>query len=353
MTTQPLALSVLDLIPVERTRPLRMPSPRPLRSPAGPTNSASARYWVAEHHNMPSVASTNPPVLIGILAGQHRAHPGRIRRGHAAQPRAAGRRRAVRRPRGRVPGRIDLGLGRAPGSDPVITAVLRHSGNTSDVDMFPDNIRDIQALLHPDGAALRMSSGHDYELRATPHAGSVPDVWLLGSSDYSAQPCRPAGLPYVFAHHFSGEGTQRALDLYRSGFQPSEALAAAAHLPHRQRVRRRRAEEAYAFALPQLQHMARLRTGQKLTALDTVEDAATAVTDAAAARQGIAHMARPWIIDEPVAAAARIRELAERFGVDEVMISPAASARAADDPRTARGGCVRWNCWPRPRSSAV
>ena len=96
------------------------------------------------------------------------------------------------------------------------------------------------------------------------------------------------------------------------------------------------AEEAYDYALPQLQHMARLRTGQRLTALDTVEDAAVSQLTPPQ-QEGVAHMAQKWVIDEPVAAASRIRELAQQFGVDEVMVSPAASARAADDPRTAPG----------------
>ena len=234
------------------------------------------------------------------------------------------------------PGRIDLGLGRAPGSDPVITAVLRHSGTTSDVDMFPDNIRDIQTLLGADGAALRMASGREYELRATPRAGSVPQVWLLGSSDYSASLAARLGLPYVFAHHFSGHGTERALELYRGGVTPSETAAKPRTFLTVNAAVADTAEEAYALALPQLQHMARLRTGVPLTAIDTVEDAATAVMTPAQ-QEGIANASQRWVIDEPVSAAARIRDLADRFGVDEVMISPAASAFAADDPATAPG----------------
>ena len=181
-----------------------------------------------------------------------------------------------------------------------------------------------------------MSSGQNYELRATPQRPQVPDVWLLGSSDYSASLAARLGLPYVFAHHFSGEGTQRALDLYRSGFQPSETLAAPRTFLTVNASVADTAEEAYDSALPQLQHMARLRTGQRLTALDTVEDAAVAELTPPQ-QQGVANMAQKWVIDEPVAAAARIRDLAERFGVDEVMVSPAASARAADDPRTTPG----------------
>ncbi len=126
-----------------------------------------------------------------------------------------------------APGRIDLGMGRAPGSDPVVTALLRSAGTTSDVDDFPRNIGDIVKLLDVEGAALRLTNGQIYDVRATPRAASVPPVWLLGSSDYSAELAGRLGLPYVFAHHFSGEGTERALDIYRRGFTPAEGGIAA------------------------------------------------------------------------------------------------------------------------------
>ncbi|GAB3030987.1 LLM class flavin-dependent oxidoreductase [Parafrigoribacterium mesophilum] len=336
MTTQTLSLSVLDLIPVRSNQTSADAVAATVALARRADELGFRRYWVAEHHNMPSVASTNPPVLIGILAASTRnirvGSGGVMLPNHA--PLVVAEQFAALE--AAFEGRIDLGLGRAPGSDPVITAVLRHSGNTSDVDMFPDNIRDIQALLNPGGAGLRMSSGQNYELRATPNAQSVPDVWLLGSSDYSASLAARLGLPYVFAHHFSGEGTQRALDLYRTGFQPSETLEAPRTFLTVNASVADTAEEAYDNALPQLQHMARLRTGQRLTALDTVEDAAVSELTPPQ-KEGVAHMASKWIIDEPVAAASRIRELAERFGVDEVMVSPAASARAADDPRTSPG----------------
>src|SRR5690606_25819252 len=99
------------------------------------------------------------------------------------------------------------------------------SGTTSEVDAFPDNVRDILALMAPDGASLRVGGGHEYQVRATPKAGSVPEVWLLGSSDYSTRLAAQLGLPYVFAHHFSGEGTERALELYRSTFTAGPELS--------------------------------------------------------------------------------------------------------------------------------
>ena len=105
--------------------------------------------------------------------------------------------------------------------DPVITALLRSSGTTSDVDRFPENIEDILALLHPEGAQLRLASGQEYRITATPAGDGGPTVWLLGSSDYSARLAARLGLPFVFANHFGTPGLQRALELYRTGFRPS------------------------------------------------------------------------------------------------------------------------------------
>src|SRR5690606_20233320 len=117
---------------------------------------------------------------------------------------------------------IDLGIGRAPGSDPVITQLLRRSGTTSEVERFPDHVTDIIALVSPTGATVRFTSGGEYAVHATPAATEVPEVWLLGSSDYSAQLAAGFGLPYVFANHFAGDGLERAMALYRSQFKPSE-----------------------------------------------------------------------------------------------------------------------------------
>ena len=145
------------------------------------------RYWFAEHHNMPAVASTTPPVLIAATA----ARTERIRVGSGGvmlpnhAPLVVAEQFAALE--ALAPGRIDLGIGRAPGSDPVITQLLRISGPTADVDRFPDHVADILSLLSPDGASLRLTSGREYAITATPAATQVPTLWLLGSSDYSAK----------------------------------------------------------------------------------------------------------------------------------------------------------------------
>jgi len=334
--TTPLRLSVLDLIPVRSNQT----SADALAATTALAQRADelgySRYWVAEHHNMKAVASTNPAVLIGILA----AKTARIRVGSGGvmlpnhAPLVVAEQFAILE--AAFPGRIDLGIGRAPGSDPVITSYLRMTGTTSDVDAFPRNVADIRSLMHPEGAALQLQSGQVYELTATPNAASVAELWLLGSSDYSARLAAAQGMPYVFAHHFSGEGTERILALYRDNFVPSEQLSEPRTFLTLNVAVAATATEARAAALPQLQQMARLRSGMPLGPLATIEQAAA--TDLAEPQQQMVDdMAERWVIDEPVAAAARIRSLAQRFGVDEVMITPGLSAYDADAADTSPG----------------
>jgi luciferase family oxidoreductase group 1 len=332
--TTPLKLSVLDLIPVRSNQRSADAIAASVTLAQRADELGFSRFWVAEHHNMPAVASTNPAVLIGILA----ANTSRIRVGSGGvmlpnhSPLVVAEQFGILE--AAFPGRIDLGLGRAPGSDPVITSFLRMTGTTSDVDAFPQNVQDIATLMDPEGASLRLPSGQLYELRATPQASSTAELWLLGSSEYSARLAASLGLPYVFAHHFSGEGTERILALYRDGFVRSETLKHPRTFLTLNVSVADTAVEAQAAALPQLQQMARLRSGQPLGPLATIEEAAA--TELAPAQQQLVDgMLQRWVIDEPVAAATRIRSLAESFGVDEVMVVPGLSAHDTDDAASA------------------
>ncbi|TFD26843.1 LLM class flavin-dependent oxidoreductase [Cryobacterium cryoconiti] len=331
MSTSALSLSVLDLIPVRTPQSSAQAIAAAVRLAQSADRLGYTRYWVAEHHNMQAVASTNPPVLIGILA----ARTERIRVGSGGvmlpnhSPLVIAEQFGILE--AAFPGRIDLGLGRAPGSDPMITALLRSSGAVSEVDAFPRNIADIAALLHPDGASLSLTSGQEYTLHATPAATGMPDIWLLGSSEYSARLAARQGMPYVFANHFAGDGTTQALDLYRRGFTPSETLDAPRTILTLNVAVADTKAEALALALPQMQQMARLRSGLPLGPLATVEEAAAAPMTPALLGM-VERMAAAWIIDEPVGAATRIRALAAQFGVDEVMLQPIASAHTDADP---------------------
>jgi len=335
MTTTP-KLSVLDLIPVRdgQTSAEAVRASMVLARLAD--RAGYERYWFAEHHNMPSVASTTPPVLIAAAA----AGTERIRVGSGGvmlpnhAPLVVAEQFAALE--ALAPGRIDLGIGRAPGSDPVITQLLRISGPTADVDRFPDHIADILALLSPDGATLRLTSGREYAIQATPAATEVPTLWLLGSSDYSAKLAAELGLPYVFANHFSGEGLERALELYRSGYQPSEAHPEPVTFLTANVVVAPTAEEAAERALPQLRAMARLRLNRPMRPLETVDQALAAPRDSDA-EQLIQAMRHRWIIGDADAAAAELRTLATRHGVEEIMVSPVAGARADEPSDTAPG----------------
>lgn len=322
-------LSILDLIPVRS----RQTTAQALASTVELAQRADAlgytRYWVAEHHNMPAVASTNPAVLIALLASRTE----RIRVGSGGvmlpnhAPLIVAEQFALLE--ASAPGRIDLGIGRAPGSDPVVTAVLAQSGTASDVNRFPSNVSDIIALLGADGAQVELTSGKEYALRATPAAVGQPEVWLLGSSDYSASLAASFGLPYVFANHFSGSGAERALDVYRSGFTPSAYADEPRTFMTANAVVASTDDEAYARALPNLQQMARLRTNRPLGPLATVEEAADAETDALT-EEFIANAVSGYILGSPATAAAQARALTERYGVDELMVSPVAGSSSAD-----------------------
>ncbi|HJV08946.1 MAG TPA: LLM class flavin-dependent oxidoreductase [Acidimicrobiales bacterium] len=177
------------------------------------------RFWVAEHHNMPLVASTTPPVLMAHLA----ARTSRIRVGsggimlpnHAPLVVAE----HVAALEALHPGRIDLGLGRAPGTNQETALALRRSVNLLGADDFPRDVIDLMGLL----GDVRGEGGLWEEFAATPAATSTPQILLLGSSGYSAQLAARLGLPFVFAHHFDQGGTLEALELYRDGFRPSPA----------------------------------------------------------------------------------------------------------------------------------
>ena len=294
------------------------------------------RYWVAEHHNMPSVGATSPPVLIAYLAAQtsqlRLGSGGVMLPNHA--PLAVAEQFALLE--AAAPGRIDLGIGRAPGSDPVTSYALR-GGRTPadqdrDIENFPEYLDDVAALMSARGVRVPLRSG-DYTLKATPAAATEPRLWLLGSSMYSAHLAAAKGLPYVFAHHFSGKGTQEALELYRSRFVPSDLAAEPVTFLTVNAAVAETRDEATALMLPNLQMMAKLRTGQPLGPVPLVEEAQ--VADLTREQQRIVESGlQRAVLGAPSEAAEQLRALAERFDVDEVMVHPVASAYRGTDPAT-------------------
>ncbi|MDT5138848.1 MAG: hypothetical protein QOD58_3110 [Mycobacterium sp.] len=290
------------------------------------------RYWIAEHHNMPSVGATSPPVLIAYLAAQtaqlRLGSGGVMLPNHA--PLAVAEQFALLE--AAAPGRIDLGIGRAPGSDPVTSYALRAGRDDRDIENFPEYLDDVVALMGARGVRVPLRSG-DYTLKATPAAASEPRLWLLGSSMYSAHLAAAKGLPYVFAHHFSGNGTEEALEHYRSHFRPSDLASEPVTFLTVNAVVAETRDEATALILPNLQMMARLRTGQPLGAVQLVEEAHQATLTAQQQHIVDSGLARA-VVGAPDEAAEQLRALAERFDVDEVMVHPVASAHRGTNPAT-------------------
>jgi luciferase family oxidoreductase group 1 len=173
------------------------------------------RYWVAEHHNMPGIASSAPAVVIGYLAGGTKTI--RVGAGGVMLPNHAPL--VVAEQFGTLaslyPGRIDLGLGRAPGTDQVTTRALRRERMNS-ADTFPQDVIELREYFKPVRAGQAV--------RAFPGAGLEVPLWLLGSSLYSAQLAAVLGLPFAFASHFAPEQLLEALEIYRANFKPSDVL---------------------------------------------------------------------------------------------------------------------------------
>jgi len=316
---------VLDLVPVRTGQSSAQAVAASLALVRVAEELGATRYWFAEHHNMPAVASTTPPVLAAAAAAvttRIRVGSGGVMLPNHAPFVVAEQFAALE---ALAPGRIDLGIGRAPGSDPIITQVLRSSGVAGDVERFPDHVTDIISLMRPGGASLRLTSDRPYPIAATPAATGSPEVWLLGSSDYSARLAASLGLPYVFANHFSGEGIERALTTYRREYQPSEEHPEPTTLVTVNAVVAEDAAEARELALPQARSFARIRTNRPMRPVETVEEARSGAGDPAVDELAAQVMDR-WIVGDPAAAASAIRALAEAHEVDEIMVSPAAGA---------------------------
>jgi len=167
------------------------------------------RFWVAEHHNMPGIASSAPAVLLAHIAGA----TSRIRIGSGGVMLPNHAPLVVAEQFGMLealhPGRVDLGLGRAPGTDPVTARALRRGPAPLTADEFPEQLTELMGYFVGEGPR---------GVTSVPGDGDRPDVWLLGSSGYSAQVAGLLGLPFAFAHHFSAANTLPALALYREAF---------------------------------------------------------------------------------------------------------------------------------------
>ncbi|MCU1376596.1 MAG: alkanal monooxygenase [Actinomycetia bacterium] len=281
------------------------------------------RYWVAEHHNMPGIASSSPAVLLAHAASATSTI--RIGSGGVMLPNHAplvvaeqfGMLEALH------PGRVDLGIGRAPGTDQGTAHALRRSADPMSVEDFPRNFGELLSFF--DG---KFPENHPYRhIHAVPARGYRPEMWLLGSSDFSAQLAGYLGLPFSFAHHFSSANTLPAVAAYRQSFRPSEVLSEPYVMIAANVLAAETDEEARFLAGSGSLSMVRLRTGRP-GPIPTPEEAA-AYNFTPAEKE----IVRSWnvghIVGSPETVTAGLLDLLERTGADELMLSGMAHAPAA------------------------
>jgi luciferase family oxidoreductase group 1 len=276
------------------------------------------RFWVAEHHGMQGVASSSPPVLIAAIA----AATTRIRVGSGGLMLPNHSSLVVAEQFGTLVAlhgdRIDLGLGRAAGTDPLVSATIRRHVGAETVDDFPQQVIELLAYF---GTIPALETGQGSRIMAVPGMGDSPQLWLLGSSDFSARLAGMLGLPFAFAHHFAGgDATPRAFETYRDAFRPSVVLTEPHSMVSVTTLVASSAEEARQLALPQALQMIRLRSGMP-TRVPSLEDAlAHAWTDGENA-----------FVDQRLASQAigpvdhvrsRIDALAASTRADEVIVVP-------------------------------
>jgi luciferase family oxidoreductase group 1 len=273
------------------------------------------RYWVAEHHNMPGIASSAPAVLIGQIAAA--TDHIRVGSGGVMLPNHAplvvaeqfGMLEAL------YPGRVDLGIGRAPGTDQVTALALRRSVEALSADDFPEQLAALFAYFQGE---LR-AGPHAHRVRAIPAEGNQPAVWLLGSSGYSAQVAGILGLPFAFAHHFSAANTGPALELYRRSFRPSEALSEPYCLIGVAVVCADTSEQARWLHGSSRLSMLKLRSGQPSTLPSPEEADAYPYTESDLSL--IRQTTGSHVVGDPTEVVQGLADLAAETGVDELMIT--------------------------------
>ena len=272
------------------------------------------RYWVAEHHNMPSVACTAPTVLMAHLAAiTERIHVGSggvMLPNHA--PLVAAEQFAMLE--ALHPGRVDVGIGRAPGTDQATAAAVRRSAELLGADDFPRDLLDLMGLL----GDRRGESGLWDRFRATPAASSFPTVFLLGSSGYSAQLAAHLGLPFAFAHHFDMGGALQATELYHRGFQPSAVLAEPHMIITANVLVADTEDDAQWHAAPGRITALGRRTGRFIALPSPVDAAAHPQLDEAN------RLPTGRVIGTPEQVVPVLRSLVERTGASELMVTSVA-----------------------------
>ncbi|MGH2459665.1 MAG: LLM class flavin-dependent oxidoreductase [Chloroflexota bacterium] len=318
--TRDLALGVLDQSPVRQGGTAAQALRETVELAKAAERFGYRRYWVAEHHNAANFAGTAPEILIGQIASQTatiRVGSGGVMLSHYSALKVAETFRILS---AFYPGRIDLGIGRAPGSDQRTAVALVHPRPVADLDEFPRQVADLVSFL-----ADRLPEDHpfaDIAAHPGPPPADMPDVWLLGSSDYSARLAANLGLPFAFADFFGNAGDYgpRVAQLYRDRFRPSDFLAeprldVAVHVICAD-TRERAARVASSARLM----VARLRTGAPRTALLPPDEAIGYLRETLPGAL-IADFTRHYVEGDPDLVRDQLLAVAERYETHELTIA--------------------------------
>lgn len=309
----PLALSVLDLSPISSGSDARQALNNTLDLARLADRLGYTRYWLAEHHNTAFIASAAPEVMIGHVAQvteRMRVGSGGVMLPNHAPLKVA---ETFRTLEALHPGRIDLGLGRAPGTDPVTALALRRSRGAVSANDFPELLSELMAFFSGEFPA-----DHPFRrVEAIPTGVPTPEMWLLGSSGFSAQLAARLGLAFAFAHHINPAPAVEALRLYREAFRPSEYRHEPLSLLATSVIVAETDERADELARPM--DLARLFLEQgRLMPLPTIEEATNYPYSDFEREHVQANRARAFI-GSPQTVRQRLADFAERAGVREVM----------------------------------
>jgi luciferase family oxidoreductase group 1 len=303
--------SFLDLVPVTRGGTVA----GALANAADLARHAEAlgfqRYWVAEHHGMEGIASAATAVVIAHIAGATSTI--RVGAGGIMLPNHAPL--VIAEQFGTLdalhPGRIDLGLGRAPGSDQRVARAMRRTLQ-SDANDFPRDVMELQSYFADDGQT---------GIRATPGAGARPQMWILGSSTFGAQLAAALGLPFAFASHFAPDSLDMAMAIYRRDFRPSAALERPYAMAAMNVFAADTDAEAQYLASSQQQAFVALRTGTPGPLPPPVEGYRESLGAQGAAM--LDHVLQCSAVGSPATVARGIAAFRARTGADEVLIASA------------------------------
>jgi luciferase family oxidoreductase group 1 len=308
-------LSVLDLSPVSSGSNGAQALHNTLELARLTDRLGYERYWLAEHHNLPSVASSAPEVMIGHVASETsriRVGAGGIMLPNHAPLRVVETFRVLE---SLHPGRVDLGIGRAPGTDPVTATVLRRSRDGQGADDFPQQFSELLAFSgdgFPEGHPLR-------SVIAMPSDVGLPPIWLLGSSGYSARAAGEMGLGYAFASHFSPADPAPAMHAYRESFEPSEDFERPSAILAVSVICAETNEHAEELASSMQLAWVRMRSGTPRP-LPSPKEAMDYSYDPAERRLADVYRSMQ-VIGDPRTVRARIEELTQHTVADEVMVT--------------------------------